>query len=173
VGIVEQWARSLRAGASVIELACGGGYPVTRALQAAGLQLWAVDASPTLLAEFQARFPSIPVRCERVQESSFFGRAFDAAIAIGLLFLLPEAEQAELIARVSRILVPGGRFLFMAPLQTGSWADLNTGLECRSLGQARYEALLAQSGFRVLATHIDEGANNYYDAQKLGQASAS
>ncbi len=141
---------------------------MTRALEAAGLQLWAVDASPTLLAEFQARFPSIPVRCERVQASSFFGRAFDAAIAIGLLFLLPEAEQAELIGKVARILVPGGRFLFMAPLQVGSWADLNTGLECRSLGQARYEELLARSGFRVAATHIDEGANHYYDAQKLG-----
>src|SRR6478735_4161117 len=91
-GIVERWARSLREGATCIELACGGGYPVTKALSAAGLQLWAVDASPTLVAEFRTRFPKVTVQCERVGNSSFFGRKFDGAIAIGLLFLLPEPE---------------------------------------------------------------------------------
>src|SRR5262245_34438126 len=73
-GVVEQWARTLGKGATVIELACGGGYPVTTVLDAAGLRLWAVDAAPTLVAEFKTRFPGIPVRCERVQDSSFFGR---------------------------------------------------------------------------------------------------
>jgi hypothetical protein len=119
-------------------------------------------------AEFQTRFPQIPVQCERVQKSSFFGRKFEGVIAIGLLFLLPELDQAVLIARVSRIVVPGGRFLFTAPLEPGTWADMNTGLECRSLGQARYSELLTQSDFRVVATYVDEGANNYYEAEKLG-----
>jgi cyclopropane fatty-acyl-phospholipid synthase-like methyltransferase len=166
--VVEQWARRLSKGATVIELACGGGYPVTTVLDAAGLQIWAIDASPTLVGEFKTRFPKVPVRCERVQESNFFGRKFEAAIAIGLLFLLPEADQAALIAGVSRILVPGGRFLVMAPLPPGTWADMNTGLECISLGQERYVELLTQSGFRVVGTHLDEGANNYYEAETLG-----
>ena len=165
--VVEQWAHALSERATVIELASGGGYPITRVLDGAGLQLWAVDASPTLIAEFQTRFPNIPVRCERVQESSFFGRTFEGAIAIGLLFLLPESDQAALIARVSQVVVPGGRFLFTAPLEAGTWADMNTGLECRSLGHERYEELLTQAGFRVVATHVDEGANNYFEARKL------
>jgi cyclopropane fatty-acyl-phospholipid synthase-like methyltransferase len=168
VRVVEQWARTFSKGATIIEMACGGGYPITTALDAAGLQVWAVDASPTLVAEFQTRFPKIPVRCERVQKSSFFGRKFEGAIAIGLLFLLPESDQAALIARVSRILVPRGRFLFTAPLEVGTWADTNTGLECRSLGQERYEELLTQSDLRVVATHVDEGANNHYEVEKLG-----
>ena len=168
IRVVEQWARTLSKGATVIEMACGGGYPVTTVLYAAGLQLWAVDASPTLVAAFQTRFPKIPVQCERVQNSSFFGRKFEGAIAIGLLFLLAESDQAALIARVSRIVVPGGRFLFTAPLEVGTWADINTGLECRSLGHVRYEELLTQSDFRVVATHVDEGASNYYEAEKLG-----
>ena len=165
--VVEQWARTFDKGAAVIEMACGGGYPVTTALDAAGLQLWAVDASPTLVAEFQSRFPKIPVQCERVQNCNFFGRKFEGAIAIGLLFLLPESDQAALIASVSRIVVPGGRFLFTAPLQVGTWADTNTGLQCRSLGQEKYEELLTQSDFEVIGTHVDEGANNYYEAKKL------
>src|SRR5262247_3417981 len=38
--VVDQWSRTLRRGATVIELACGGGYPITRALETAGLQVW-------------------------------------------------------------------------------------------------------------------------------------
>lgn len=161
--VVEQWSRSLRTGATVIELACGGGYPITRVLHAAGLQLWAVDSSPTLAAEFRARFPGIPIQCAKVQDTDFFGRMYEAAIAIGLIFLLPESEQAALISRVAGILAPGGRFLFTAPLEKGEWIDMNTGLECRSLGQASYEKLLREAGFEVLATFSDQGANNYYD----------
>lgn len=166
--VVDQWSRSLRRDAMVIELACGGGYPVSRALEAAGLQLWAIDSSPTLVAEFRSRFPNIQVQCARVQESDFFGRKYDGVIAIGLLFLLPEPEQVALISRVAEILLPGGRFLFMAPIQIGVWKDMNTGLECKSLGQGRYGELLRDAGFRVVATYTDKGDNNYFDAEKIG-----
>lgn len=168
--VVDQWARSLSGGATVIDLACGGGYPISRVLDAAGLKLWAVDSSPTLVAEFQSRFPNIPIQCARVQESDFFGRNYDGAIAIGLLFLLSESDQMDLISRVAEILVPKGRFLFMAPIQVGIWKDLTTGLECSSLGQELYGKLLRNAGFRVVATHTDRGGNNYYDAEKIGGA---
>lgn len=164
--IVDQWSGTLRPGATVIELACGGGYPITRVLSSAGLQLWAVDSSPTLVAQFRSRFPTIPVQCARVQESDFFDRTYEGAIAIGLIFLLSESDQSTLISRVSKILVPGGRFLFMAPIKRGDWIDMNTGLECRSLGQASYEEYLREAGFRVVATCTDKGANNYYDVER-------
>ncbi len=166
--VIDQWSRTFRRGATIIELACGGGYPLSRILNAAGLQLWAVDSSPTLVAEFRSRFPNIPVQCARVQESDFFGRKYDGAIAIGLLFLLSESDQAALISRVAEILVPKGRFLFMAPIQNGIWNDLNTGLGCLSLGQERYGKLLRDVGFRVVTTYTDKGENNYYDAEKIG-----
>lgn len=165
--VVDQWSRTLSKGATVIELACGGGYPITQVLNAAGLRLWAVESSPTLAAEFRSRFPAIPVQCARVQESDFFGRKYQGAIAIGLIFLLSEQEQANLISRVSEILEPAGRFLFMAPIQVGTWKDMNTGLECTSLGQGCYEELLKNVGLHVVATHTDAGENNYYDVKKV------
>ena len=163
--VVEQWSSSLPKGSAVIELGCGGGYPITRVLHAAGLKLWAVDSSPTLVAEFQHRFPDVPVQCAKVQDSDFFGRTYDAVAAVGLLFLLPAADQLLLIETVSRILVPGGRFLFTAPIETASWIDLNTGITCQSLGKTRYEMCLNAAGFRVVTTFTDKGENNYYDAE--------
>jgi hypothetical protein len=165
--VAAQWINIFPSDAAIIELACGGGYPITRVLHAAGLQLWAVDSSPTLIAQFQSRFPTIPVQCARVQESDFFNLKYDGAIAIGLMFLLSESDQITLISRVSEILVSGGRFLFTAPIEEGTWLDMTTGLESRSLGQENYERHLRSAGFRVLATFSDKGENNYYDVERI------
>jgi cyclopropane fatty-acyl-phospholipid synthase-like methyltransferase len=165
--VVKRWARSMSLGTEVLEIGCGGGFPVTRVLVDAGLKLWAVDSSPTLLAEFRARFPEIPVECARALECSYFERKFGAVISIGLVFLLNADEQAALLRRVSELIVPGGRLLFTAPLQKGKWADTTTGHECRSLGREQYESILADAGFRVVATYEDEGRNNYYEAERV------
>lgn len=164
--VVEQWACELPEGSEVIELGCGAGYPITRSLQATGLKLWAIDSSASLVKEFKQRFPSIPVQCEKVQCSNFFNRTYHAAIAVGLLFLLPEKDQLALIERVSKVLVPNGRFLFMAPIEIGTWNDLNTGIVCHSLGRVNYESCLNAAGLRIVKTFVDNGGNNYYEAER-------
>ena len=108
-----------------------------------------------------------PTQCALALESDYFGRQFGAAISIGLLFLLEASEQVALLRRVSEILLPGGRFLFTAPIETGTWRDTTTGHECRSLGRARYVEALENAGFCVIGTHVDEGRNNHYEAQKV------
>lgn len=164
--IVRNWARSLPAGTDVIEIACGGGLPVSRALVDTGLNLWAIDASATLLAQFRSRFPGVPTQCASALQCDYFGRKFAAAVSIGLIFLLEESEQVALLHRVSAILLRNGRFLFTAPIEVATWRDIGTGCECRSLGQARYVEVLKHAGFRLVGTHVDEGENNYYEAQK-------
>ena len=165
--VVERWARSISPGTEVLEIGCGGGFPVTRVLVDAGLKLWAVDSSPTLLSEFRARFPDVPVECARVSACSYFGRRFGAVISIGLVFLLNAEEQAALLRRAAELIVPGGRLLFTAPLEKGKWADTTTGHECRSLGREQYESILAEAGFRVVARYEDAGRNNYYEAERV------
>lgn len=171
VEIVQSWARSLPSGSTVVDIACGGGYPITQVLVDAGLPVWAIDISPTLLRQFRLRFPTIPTQCASALDSDYFGRTFDAAISIGLVFLLHEDEQLAFLHRVSEILVPRGRFLFTAPVETGTWQDVTTGLECWSLGRIAYTRALDRVGFRMIRTHVDEGANNYYEAEKISGVS--
>lgn len=165
--VVRQWADSLELGAEVLEIACGSGYPVTKELVNSGLKLWAIDSSKTLINEFTKKFPGVQVKCEKFQDSDFFGRTYDAVVAIGFIFLLPENEQNELLSKVSRILKPGGKFVFTAPIEIGSWRDLNTGITCTSLGHEKYQELLANSGFKITSTFVDVGENNYYETEKL------
>ena len=49
VELIEHWARSLPFGTPIVEIACGGGYPITQVLVDSGLAVWAIDTSPTLL----------------------------------------------------------------------------------------------------------------------------
>lgn len=120
-----------------------------------------------MLSEFRFRFPDIPTKCERVQESECFSRKFDAVITIGLIFLLTEPEQEALVEKISDASLPNGRFLFTAPIEKGKWNDLNTGLECDSLGLEKYTALLTKHGFRIVSRIVDKGGDNHYDTEKV------
>lgn len=164
--VTKQWAHSLIPNADVLEIACGGGIPVSQTLVNVGLKLWAIDSSHTLISIFKNRFPNIPAQCATVLESDFFLRDFDAAISIGLIFLLSEEDQINMLKRISKILRPRASFLFTAPIEKGTWIDVNTGHSCISLGQDAYESVLAQSGFRVMKCYEDSGKNNYYETQK-------
>ena len=165
---VRNWARTLPSGATVLDLGCGPGLPITKVLVEEGLNVYGIDGSPSLVNAFRHNFPEIPIACESVQDSLFFNRLFDGVIAWGLIFLLLPEDQRRLIQRVANILVPGGRFLFTSSPEVEPlvWNDAMTGLESRSLGPAEYRKLLSDAGLRVTREYEDIGENHYYDAHK-------
>jgi 2-polyprenyl-3-methyl-5-hydroxy-6-metoxy-1,4-benzoquinol methylase len=167
VRTADRWARSLKPNSNVLEIGCGGGIPVTQTLVDAGLNLWAIDSSPTLVAAFRDRYPDIPVKCVSVLESDFFQRKYDAVISIGLIFLLNEEGQFKMLRRVSETLHPGGSFLFTAPVEVGEWADVVTGNKCITLGEDVYLGALRSSGFEEVKCYCDRGKNNYYEIKKI------
>lgn len=166
VQTVRHSARSLPRGASILDLGCGHGVPIAQALLEDGFAVHGVDASPSLTAAFRTRFPHAHVACEAVEDSRFFDRTFDGVIAIGLMFLLPAQTQRDLIHRVAAALKHGGRFLFTAPTQSCTWADLLTGRPSMSLGFEAYVAELEKAGLVLVGEHVDEGENHYYDAAR-------
>jgi len=168
IGVRElrKWAKTLERGSSVLDIACGPGFPVTVVLIEEGLHAFGVDAAPTFVAAFRRNLPGVPILCEAVQESRFFDRTFDAVVAIGLIFLLSVEDQHRLIQRFAEILVPGGRLLFTATAKAGAWKDVMTGLESISLGAEQYRKLLGDAGISVADEYEDAGENHYFDAFK-------
>lgn len=164
VNVIRTWAKSLNRGSSILDLGCGSGVPVSQALMDAGFIVTGIDPSPTLVATFRSRFPGVDIACEQAETSPFFDRTYDAVVAIGLMFLLPEAAQKALIAKVGTALKVGGRLLFTAPSQSCAWNDLMTGRESHSLGASAYRTLMAQSDLTLVGEYTDEGQNHYYDA---------
>ncbi len=163
VSTLRQWAASLPAGASILDLGCGSGAPIAAVLVESGFGVWGIEASPRLAAEFRKRFPQARIACEEAENSGFFGHQFDGVIAIGLMFLLSPTAQAQLLSRIPGALKPGARFLFTAPTQVVAWQDILTGRESRSLGREAYIALLTEAGLSLVGEYRDEGENHYYD----------
>jgi 2-polyprenyl-3-methyl-5-hydroxy-6-metoxy-1,4-benzoquinol methylase len=165
--VVRQWAKSLQPGASILDLGCGFGVPISEPLIQDGFAVHGVDASKTLVSKFRERFPHVPVECSSVERSAFFNRTFDAVVAWGLMFLLPVETQCSLIAKVARTLNRNGRFLFTSPRQARSWMDGMTGLPSISLGHDTYVRELTAHGLALTGNDEDEGSNYYYFATKL------
>lgn len=69
VATVRRWAERLPSGGDVLDLGCGTGVPITRTLVDMGFALYAVDASPSMVAACRARFPHVPVECSDVPTS--------------------------------------------------------------------------------------------------------
>jgi SAM-dependent methyltransferase len=163
---VAEWARALPAAAAILDLGCGPGVPIAETLVDAGFQLFAVDASPTMVAAFRARFPQLAVQCAAAEDTDFFGRSFDGIVAWGLVFLLDADRQRRLIAKMAGALRSGGSLLFTAPRAACSWRDIMTGQTSSSLGLDEYRRQLEAAGLTLVGTETDEGDNHYYFAVK-------
>src|SRR5687767_7046163 len=105
-------AASLAPGARVLDVGCGNGVPLTQALLSRGFEVVGVDSSIRMLERFRVACPRARAVCGTIQSCDLGGMTFDAALAWGVLFHVPHAEQERAIARVASVLNPGGRFLF-------------------------------------------------------------
>jgi SAM-dependent methyltransferase len=166
VATVRQWAKALPRGAAVLDLGCGPGVPISQTLLDAGLAVHGIDASPSMIAAFRARFPNAPAECAAVEDSELFGRTFDGVTAWGLMFLLSPNAQHHLIQKVAAVLKPGGRFLFTSPHQVCEWADNLTRLKSVSLGSDAYRQIVEAAGLVLDDEAEDEGQNHYYFVRK-------
>lgn len=150
----------------MLDLGCGSGVPVSAVLREAGLTVYGLDASPSMVAAYRRRFPGARIACEAVEDSRFFDRSFDGVVGVGLLFLLPGDAQRKLIRKVAAVLNLGGSFLFSAPAQVCEWDDMLTGRPSRSLGKAAYEAEALEVGLSLVGEHQDEGENHYFELRR-------
>lgn len=166
VATVREWSRTLARSASILELGCGHGVPVSELLISEGFDLHGIDASGTLIAAFRHRFPHVQAECEAVEDSRFFSRTFDGIVACGLIFLLPADVQSVVIRKAARALNRNGTFLFTSPREPDTWPDALTGRESISLGSQAYEKVLRAEGLTLASTQFDEGGNHYYLAAK-------
>ena len=67
VETIRRWAGQLPPGASVLDLGCGTGDPVSTTLAQLGFTVAGIDASPTLIAAFRRRMPKALWACEPVE----------------------------------------------------------------------------------------------------------
>lgn len=111
----QRFLGSLKAGASILELGCGGGYDA-EAMIAAGFDVAPTDGTPEMAAQAQSRL-GIPVKVLEFSDLAEVSR-FDGVWANACLLHVPRAQLPSVIKRVHTALKTGG--VFYASFKAGT-----------------------------------------------------
>jgi cyclopropane fatty-acyl-phospholipid synthase-like methyltransferase len=171
---VSRFVASLPQGATVLDLGCGNGIPISRFLFERGFSIYGIDSSSKMIEQFVRNLPGVPAECSDLLKSELFGRDFDAVIAYGLMFHFPSNKQEAVIAKVSGRLNDGGKFLFNSGTEDGETVSVMDGVEVPhwSLSSGQYAQALRKNGLVLLSDYTDEQAGTHiYVAQKNTTAS--
>jgi len=173
VGVAEALAvaATLPAGSRILDVGCGNGVPITKALLNVGHRVVGLDSSDRMLARFRINLPATPVVRADVRRCPFANAAFDAVFSWGMLFHLPRGDQRTAVASVSRVLRPGAPFLFTAAEiedadEAGITGTMN-GVTFHYYAVPSYRSLVADHGLVLENVHDDPGVSTYFLARKL------
>jgi SAM-dependent methyltransferase len=163
-------ASSIPPGSLVLDVGCGNGIPITRALLIQGHRVIGLDSSSAMLARFKQNCRDTFAVRGIVESCPFADEVFDAAVAWGVMFHLNPENAIQAIANVSRTLKRRAPFLF-----TSGDVDGFDGKEGKMNGVMfryfsytvnSYRRILGDHGFALVDVHADGGNNTYYLAKK-------
>ena len=156
--------------ASILDIGCGSGEPISRYLIEQGCDVTGVDSSPELIAICQGHFPGRNWFVQDMRALSL-ARAFDGLLAWDSFFHLCPQDQRGMFAIFKAHAAPGAALMFTSGpkggVAIGSYQ--NEPLYHASLDGAEYVALLNENGFEIIAHVVADptcGAHTIWLAQR-------
>lgn len=159
----ERFLGGLAAGSDILDLGCGSGWAAAR-FAAAGHRVTALDASEGLAAEARARY-GLAVRVADFADLDEVA-AYDAVWASFSLLHEPRGAMPGHLARIARALRPSGLLYLGLKEGTGETRD-RLGRLYVYHGEAEIAGLLADAGFAVERSVVEEGRGYAGDAARF------
>ena len=171
---LDVFRKHLRAGSTVLDLGCGSGVPVARALVAAGYAVTGVDISDVQVERARRLVPLARFIRSDFADLAFDDGSFDAIACFFALIHVPLPEQPPLLCAMAGWLRPGG--LLLATVGNTAW----TGSEDGWLGgdapmwwshadANTYRRWLVDAGLTIVEDHFvpeGDGGHRYVAAQR-------
>ena len=167
---LELMSERLDDGASVLDIGCGAGVPITRSL-AARFAVTGVDISNEMIRHAQANIPGASFVHADVTSVEFADSSFDAVVAFYSIFHIPREEHDSLFRRVLAWLKPGGYLMctLSRHSETAYTEDDFFGVTMywSNYGLENYTDILTGLGFSLLETStIDDGYSKSHDVPR-------
>lgn len=122
---VEALDKRLPRQATVLDLGCGNGIPVSQLLVAAGHLVTGVDLSDVQIERARALVPGATFLREDATDLELPPASLDAVVSLFALIHVPLDEQPGLIAKLARWLKPGG--ILLATTGHTAWTGTEDG----------------------------------------------
>lgn len=138
--------------ARVLDLGCGAGVPVTRAL-ASRFDVTGVELATSQLALARAQVPEATLVHGDMRSYDTAPASFDAVVSLYAIFHLPREDHEPLMQRIARWLRPGGLLLAtLAWHNESAYTEDFFGVEMHWSNYSidEYRAMLDRCGFAVL-----------------------
>ena len=154
-------------GADVLELGCGAGVPMTRAL-AAGRRVTGVDISARQIELARAAVPEATFVHADMTALDLAPASFDAVVAFYSLTHVPRADLPALLASVRGWLRPGGVFLASMGAQDApdeveeDW--LGAPMFFSHHGAKKNRAMVRRAGFELEEAVVEAEPEDRHDA---------
>lgn len=145
----------LKHGATVLDIGCGSGVPISRAL-ARHFVVTGVDISSEMILLAQTNVPEGSFIHADIMSVEFPPSNFDAVVAFYSIFHLPREVQPELFSRIHRWLKPGGHLLATLtlfseePYTEDDFFDVK--MYWSNYGLEEYKEILSGIGLRLVET---------------------
>lgn len=107
--LLVEWLRYLPAGASLLDLGCGGGQDSID-LGRRGYRVVGVDRASALLSAGRRRCRSLPLICADLRDLPFQATSLDGLWAAASLMHLPKPVARRILADLCKLVRPGGLF---------------------------------------------------------------
>ena len=151
--------REARAAATILDVGCGAGLPISGYFIRQGYRVTGVDTSEPLLEMASGRFPEqewIPADMRTLD----LGRQFEGVLAWHNFFHLTPEGQTAMFPVFRRHAAPGAPLMFTSGSERGSVLGDFQGepLYHGSLDPGEYRSLLAQNGFEEIAFVAEDHA---------------
>ena len=121
--LLVEWLQGLPAGASLLDIGCGGGRDAGD-LGRRGYRVVGVDRTRALLLDGRGRYPSLPLIRADLRQLPFQPMSFDGLWAAASLMHLPKPAARRVLADLYKLVRPGG--LFAATMTYGLKSRLVT-----------------------------------------------
>ena len=143
----------LTAGSRVLDLGCGAGVPIARALGRT-CSVTGVDLSYEQIALARRQVPEAAFMLGDMATCQFAAAAFDAIVSFYAIFHLPRERHEQLFTNIHTWLKPDGCLLAsLAATDDGAYTEEFFGAEMYWSNYAigEYEAMLGRCGFEIIA----------------------
>lgn len=161
LALVQSFARP----PAILDLGCGTGFPIAKALVGRAGRYLGIDHSQRMCALFRQRLPAAECRCGELDDLDDLAGPFDLIFSWGALCHLTPDRQRRAMLGAARLLGEDGLLAFTGGGEEAGSCQGRVGplvVHHHSLGREGYITAAAEAGLALRSSGYGSGGNHLY-----------